>query len=449
MSKDVFPMLELEELVVCLQSCDFSMASENSILRPTSQYVTTLYKQIIDSFMGISPDDLSKFDNEIEGFKLGVNNFDTRLKDTLSVLTLNKVCYKFFCDVGVSDFSLMDLFKPDPYRTRRLLSAVVNYARFREERMFDCDQFMSITETLLGEIRQKFDDHNFLRRQVDRYRGVEGMEGQDDVTTLEDENKNLETQLKNLTHVQEAFTIDYNTYKSNKQALLSELESLGYQLIELESQRDKLKRYTETDLPTLERSLTELRTVLQQQHQKLSELEWRQRKILISGKTFTSIMSQVYDVLQVISTDIQESHMKESGLIDLKEQISQSADKLQNLLTSGVLVKISIVQSQLDHHQEKLGELKESTTAKQQENKKAIEMLQHEYSKEILPELQLTEERIEKEIMAGVMKDLESEIRNLKAQFQRESDAIELEYSLLASHINKYIESVLQKMDQG
>ena len=54
-AQDIFPLLDLEELVICLQSCDFAMATEEHIARPTSQYVITLYKQIIENFMGISP----------------------------------------------------------------------------------------------------------------------------------------------------------------------------------------------------------------------------------------------------------------------------------------------------------------------------------------------------------------------------------------------------------
>lgn len=37
--------------------------------------------------------------------------------------------------VGVDDFSLRDLIKPEPAHVRRILSAVINFAKFREERM--------------------------------------------------------------------------------------------------------------------------------------------------------------------------------------------------------------------------------------------------------------------------------------------------------------------------
>ena len=248
MEKDVFPLLDIQELVVCLQSCDFALANEESISRPSSQYVITLYKQIIDSFTGVAPDSLISENDGQTGLGRDTLGDDPVYEETLRMLTLNKICFKFFQDIGISDFNMMDLYKPDALRTQRFLSAVVNYARFREERMADCDQFMSQTETLLGQLRQKFDDYNFLQQQIQKYREVTDLANGESVSSLEANNRNLENQLKKLTQVQETFTLDYNNYKSNKQKLMSNLESLGFELIELESQRDKLQRYSIADL---------------------------------------------------------------------------------------------------------------------------------------------------------------------------------------------------------
>lgn len=258
MSKDVFPLLDLPELVVCLQSCDFSLATEESISRPTSQYVITLYKQIIDSFMGVSPDSLLSdeaiFDNH------GVNDFqqNSLYSETVKVLALNKICFKFFQDIGVSDFNMMDLYKPDALRTRRLLSAVVNYARFREERMFDCDKFMSKTEFLLNQLRSKFDDYNYLQQQMNKNRAdIELKEGET-LESLQSHNKHLEQQISRLKEFQETLGLDYDGYKSRKQSLLHDLEKFGFELIELEFERNKLEKYSKTDMDELNTNISKL-----------------------------------------------------------------------------------------------------------------------------------------------------------------------------------------------
>jgi hypothetical protein len=37
--------------------------------------------------------------------------------------------------IGIDDFGLKDMTKPEPGRVRRIMSAVINFAKFREERM--------------------------------------------------------------------------------------------------------------------------------------------------------------------------------------------------------------------------------------------------------------------------------------------------------------------------
>ena len=44
------------------------------------------------------------------------------------LFTTQKVC-------GVHDFTMKDILTPDPKRVRRHLSAIINFAKFREERL--------------------------------------------------------------------------------------------------------------------------------------------------------------------------------------------------------------------------------------------------------------------------------------------------------------------------
>ncbi|SCU78871.1 LANO_0A04302g1_1 [Lachancea nothofagi CBS 11611] len=446
MDKDVFPLLDLQELVVCLQSCDFALANEENISRPSSKYVVTLYKQIIDSFSGISPDALIQSGDRLLGPDKDQADEDSVYKDTLQMLTLNKICFKFFQDIGVPDFNMMDLYKPDSLRTQRFLSAVVNYARFREERMLDCDQFMSQTESLLGQLRQKFDDYNFLQQQVEKYRETSNLAVGETISSLEANNRNLENQLKKLTQVQETFTIDYNNYKSNKRKLMAQLESLGFELIELELQRDKLQRYSEADIPNLQAGIQEFSQMLDDQQDSLSKLQARHRDFSKSMEVFQSITADLYELLGIISTDLQQSHIREVGLLDMRDQLIKSEAKLENLLTSGVVVKLTNLQSQLESRKESIKELENTTRTKQHENTAALQNLQKQFSEEVMPEIQKIDEHVEKELYGNVIKNLERDMQELKDDFKKESDAIELEYSVLAAHINNYMKSMLERI---
>ena len=47
--------------------------------------------------------------------------------------------------VGINDFSLKDFIKPTPERMRRILSAVINFAKFREEQLSEFEKYTSET----------------------------------------------------------------------------------------------------------------------------------------------------------------------------------------------------------------------------------------------------------------------------------------------------------------
>lgn len=440
MSNDIFPLLEIPELSICLQSCDFSLATEDNIARPTSMCVMTLYKQIIDNFMGISTNSLINISRE------GNEEDEAAYNVTLQVLVLNKICFKFFENIGVSDFNMLDLYRPDALRTRRLLSAVVNYARFREERMFDCNRFISQTEALLGELRSKFDDYNLLQQQLDDYDEEATNVGGPELGSLEENNKELEAQLKNLTQVQQTLSLDYNKYKDEKQKMLKELESFGFQLVELESLKEKLSKYSETNLQALEDSISELKKMLDDKQRNLAELQKSQQNLEISMRTFHKVIEDLYELLRIISTELQESHMKESNLMDLKQQLIIRRDKMETMLSSGLMVKMSVLQEQLDAHQTQLDDLEKNARIESERYDQELWELQQEYADKVVPQVQQAEQNIERDFILGQVKELEQKMQGIKVDFQNEIDAVELEYSLLAGHINKYMETMLDKL---
>ncbi|CAR26244.1 hypothetical protein ZYGR_0H00520 [Zygosaccharomyces rouxii] len=440
MNNDIFPLLEIPELAICLQSCDFSLATEDNIARPTSMYVMTLYKQIIDNFMGISADSLISIGRE------GNEEEDAAYNATLQVLVLNKICFKFFQNIGVNDFNMLDLYKPDALRTRRLLSAVVNYARFREERMFDCNRFISQTEALLGQLRSKFDDYNLLQQQLEDYDEEATHFGGPELESLEENNKELEAQLKNLTQVQQTLSLDYNNYKDQKQKMLKELESFGFQLVELESLKEKLSKYSETNLQALQDGISELQTMLNDKQRNLTELQKSQQNFEVSMQTFQRVIEELYELLRIISTELQESHMKESNLMDLKQQLIIRRDKMENMLSSGLMVKMSVLQEQLDAHRTQLDDLERNARLESERYDQELMELQQEYADKVVPQVQQAEQNIERDFILGQVKELEQKMQSIKVDFQNEVDAVELEYSLLAGHINKYMETMLDKL---
>lgn len=197
----------------------------------------------------------------------------------------------------------------------------------------------------------------------------------------------------------------------------------------------------------LERSIEELGMLLEAKQQKLSQLEHSQENLRTSAQKFQRVIEELYGILQIVSVEIQNSHRKEEGLVELKRQLALRHSKVENILTSGVMVKLSILEEQLEMQKNKLTELTESSKNNHEANAQHLLSLQQKYTEQIMPEIQEAEMHIEKDLMVGEVKKLEGKMHRLQVEFQQEVEAIDMEYSLLAGHMNKYLEVMLEKMN--
>ena len=476
MNHDVFPLLDVPEIVSCLRSCDLVIESEQDILKPTPAYVISLYEQIIGGFTSVSldayVDETTKLLAEDDGGGIaGSEGYGY----TLRIIALNRACYNFFRDIGVPDFGMLDLKRPDPERTRRLLSAVVNFARFREERMFDCDGILSKIDSLVKELDAKFDVFNEWQQRTDvlqkeivtHYRLNSAMESNiskqsadedaahngdpekeidlDEVYgNLESDNLKLESQLKRLTNIQETLSIDYSDYKFQKQGLLKELETLSHQLIELEAKRQKLDKSFETDISVVDAEIAGLTKSVEDKQKELDKLISKQENLKVSTMTYETLINDLYDLLNLFSGKLFESTRNEQALLEAQQQLKLNKADTEKLLTSTFAYKVEILREEIQKLQPELQSLLEKSknqlanfTTKQQE-------LIDTYNNVIVPQIREKEDYISHTLLDVQMKEIEDNIKELRSTREREKRELDNELTLFTDSIARYMESILE-----
>lgn len=454
MSMDEFPLLDVPELVSCLQECDFSAATLETITKPTSSSIIKLYQQIIDLFANINTENYSIQPNQDMTETLDTSN-------TIPIAILNLTCHKFFKVIGISDFNMIDLCKPDFQRTRRLLSAVVNYARFREERIFDYKESIQQMSDLSDVLESKFDSFNLLRQQNNEIRAELGylnndlnsesrnIEDDEEYSTekLDNMSNDLEVQLKSLTKQQESLSLEYESYKLTKNDLLTELEKYGFQLVELESKRNKLKKISDIDVVILDENIKQLQETLSANKHKLQTLITKKDNLEITLKTLERIISELYDLTNVISSDLKVSYGREISIMNTKKTLIEKKITLENLLKTSLSSQLKLAKEQLSRQEIIHSNLKKDMTSKIQENEQKINDLNNIYSNEIMKRLMETDKYITNDIIEKEVKSIELEIHSKKQQFSNELDELEEEYILLINHVKDYMSTVLSNLD--
>lgn len=144
-----FPELKSSEIIQFLGELNIKL-SEADLIKPTSNTAIRVYETFMFVFIGSV-----QYSPKFESFKQNDDQYPELFCDALEMISFYHNSYRslFFSDklmkaAGIDDYSLRDLMRPDNNRFKIILSALINFARFREEQLPLFDAFARKTEEL-------------------------------------------------------------------------------------------------------------------------------------------------------------------------------------------------------------------------------------------------------------------------------------------------------------
>jgi len=89
-------------------------------------------------------------------------------EESVGNLAFLRALFKLVRTAGVTDFGVKDLFKPEAPRLKKALSAVINFAKFREEKVQMYDELRDQSEASVGRRAQLEEEGRALRAELQR-----------------------------------------------------------------------------------------------------------------------------------------------------------------------------------------------------------------------------------------------------------------------------------------
>lgn len=475
--KDEFPILDFKEISVCLQTCDF-IANEELISKPTSQYIRSLFEQLLDAFMAIPADHISRKvrsmtnhdssmirSQETEDELNNNNNNDQIANDsaskddaieeddtnnTLGLLVLFRASYIFLQTCGVYDFSLVDIMKPEAQRTRRILSAVVNYARFREQQSKECEVLAVSSEANIEEIRRLKDlnnkysnDINELREKLQAGTSSENGDDPNRKTALKQINifnYRLENELKKLQKAQQILTLEHSQYKEQKQRLIEKLEDHHYLNLESSKELDKLKGYLSTNPEMLKKVIDDLKNTLTDCQSTYTNFEnsYRNKSATIDSiQIIEQELKNLFRILEEILNDITRSDASIDKLTKYQEFLEQ-----QKIQSNDLNRQIQQLKRQLTNLEEKIRKLRNQSNERDKKAKDNLVSLKNDYE-ELVEERKVKEFELDKK--KELITNLEKQMSSKRNEFQIEVRNAETAVSRLTAHLKLYLTEMNNK----
>lgn len=376
-----------------------------------------------------------------------LTNDDTA--NTMHLLVLFRAVDAMLETCGVYDFTLTDLVRPDPQRIRRILSAVINYARFREEHLKECEPLVRICEGNMEEVRKIEDSNNQMANHILNLKErldeeADGDEGHRKSTLIQLRNFNsrLEQELMKLQRKQEKLTQEHGQYKEEKAILFEKLEDQHYLIGESAKDLEKLKSYSIADPALIKRIVEELKGNLREYEELLRSTEEVSRN---TTKTINSIqlvedeLRNLIKIVQEISHDIRKLEEARSIMGKKGEELEQKAYSSEELA-----VLIQRADHKLNIFEEKLQKVRQQAEEKEQRAKEKVDALEVEYNR-------LSEKRETKENQLNQMNEeinkLESLMNRQRNEFEEEWKRAESAVAKLNAHIRTYLSDINNLLD--
>lgn len=230
--RHTFPLLKISTIIKCINEMHIPIAEED-ITKPSSARIMTIYDSITDILMGCTR---QQFEQPSFAVMQILEQPDLH-QESLSLMAYYRQLRKFMLDIGIDDFSMRDLLKPEPRRVRRCFSAVINFAKFREEKMM-----------LFETCTRKAEEALVTREQ------------------LELNNHSLNEKLNAIKTLREQQEPEVQRLREQNAALTNTLREAKRQQTNLKEESDNLKQTKEelqTSVDQAEKSITQLRQEIQ------------------------------------------------------------------------------------------------------------------------------------------------------------------------------------------
>lgn len=362
-----FPLLKTPDILQCMSDLQIPFTADD-LLRPTLQCMLAVYDAFADMLMGVTREDYSQPSYAALEFLTHPEIYS----ESLALMGFFKHLHKLMMEVGIQDFNLRDIIKPEPARVRRILSAVINFAKFRGERIAVFDDCTSKSAQLNDRKARLKEAHTEMLEKVNTISLAHVAEKQE-AKQLRQINTQLHNRIKDLHKQQNEITSAFEAFKQEKEELLEQINNVKVLNETFLQDIQRLKSGIVSNPEQLKTNLREMTNSLYQERQSLAadEEKFQNLQARING------MSAVETDLNSCMKIMQECRSELGKISEVKKMVAKEAESVQALESD---LKLNTqqeknAQRQLDNATEKLRRLQQHHEAKRQSNEETLSKL--------------------------------------------------------------------------
>ena len=427
-----FPILTEDEIQDCMQDLEMDGCTVEKITKPKPAFVKAVYECLAEYCMNVTREQMNQADfASLEAMEL-VQNPELH-EQSIPRVTYFRHMTKLMSASQIQDFSMLeDVIRPNPQRFIRNVSAIINFAKFREERLETHNTMTARTAELVDEKERQLEEQDLLKVQIEEARELYSKE-QVAISQAKEKNMDLKNQIDSKKQAYEQEKSDLRDMKDTLSKLKAEDQAVQFTLLTVEEENDTLSTQVvnsperiRDELRHMEEDLRRLRSsnLNDEQHKnakehRLTEIE----KGMKSMKKVSSLMESAIN--DMVAYKDMKQNMKET-----EHNIATITNDTNELETVKTMKEREVVQVK-----EKLGKAQRTRRTKEQASEQALDQAQKEYDCMLKSRNEATDD--ENHVRSEI-DDIRRQREKVAAEFITERDHVVNTYNDLQKSVNQY-----------
>jgi len=425
-----FPVLRVNEIVSCSEELRVPITAKD-LKEPQAAVVQNILESYLEMFLNLTVDDVKQpsFDAMmLEYPELHEESFN-RLVQMAAMTRMMRAC-------GITDFSGQDILSPEPKRLRKLLSGLINFAKFREMQMGTVDM-------LLVEREQMMQQHSEIMEvnvQLDQRLGEIEAARQKDApiaAALEAECNELSAEINKRNEAQATMQTELRQARNILTDLTDEVAQQIFDINDLQTECRGLQGQIVQSPERIKREIVTMGSQVEAEKENVSTSERKARDLLVRTEALggtKQTIAKALKTLEDIASEIQRLQTTAEANEGIQEVVQQKGDQLKELRAKEHKIK-----KQIELARERSSRIAQQQALKREAAAQSMELARRE--KDLL-----TNERKMAENQTKRFNDerqaLMSLIEQKKAAHAREMEDIRVQQSSLVNQIIGYHDGV-------
>eukprot|EP00871_Galdieria_phlegrea_P000813 jgi/Galph1/1732/GphlegSOOS_G400.1 len=422
-----FPILSPDEIVQCLKELQIPL-SEEQLKKPNPESIRATYEQILELLLGISREELQQpvFQAldvlsypELHEYSVGQLNFHRKMQQLL------EAC-------GYHEFSMKDYLKPEYPRTRKILSAIINFAKFREERLVTFLELQGQSEELMTKKQQQTDELHELTEKVNKLR----QEDEERKPLHEALQKQAEELVNEIGQYNKSQAVLQKTIKELKAEVSSRSDRISNLKFHILNEKQECNKFQSMVVPSPEKAKKEIEDMSEQlENEKQSTLSIERRtkdlELRINGlEESEKELKQIFKLMQECEEQMNEWKTLQERLSEKRQRIVDYEEELKRLKSSELHYR-----KQVANVEERISRLQTQAEEKKRHADETYNEVCRERD-EVEKEREEVQRRVDRTNV--LIQTTKEKIQSLLTEHEKEVEKVREKYRALEASVVKY-----------